>query len=122
MFQAEPNRMTLEEIRDCLDCTVLAGEDRLGIEVDTVVASDGMSVVLTGISRGSVLITGLANIQSVRTAHVADVAAIIYIRGIRPTEQTLELARQKKLVVLSTALGMFSCCGILYNNGLKGTI
>lgn len=122
MRHAESVRLSLAEIRDCLDCTVLHGDDRLDVKVDTVVASDGMSAVLAGLSRGALLITGLANIQSVRTAHVADVCAIVYIRGIRPAEQTIELARQKGIVMLSTGLGMFQCCGVLYNRGLKGVI
>jgi predicted transcriptional regulator len=122
MPQQKSVRLTLAEIREVLRCTVLAGEDRLSLTIDTVVASDGMSAVLAGGSRGSLLITGLANIQSVRTAHVADVAAIIYIRGVRPLEQTIELARQKGIVLLSTSLGMFHCCGILYSRGLKGVI
>jgi len=112
--------MKLAEIRDLLGCEVLAGEDQLDIEVDTAVAADGMSAVLAAPHPGALMITGLANIQSVRTADVAFVSAILYVRGTRPNEVAVEFARRKKIVVLSTGIGMFNACGILRNQGLKG--
>jgi predicted transcriptional regulator len=112
--------MTLAAIRDLLQCSVLAGGDNLEIEVDTAVASDGMSAVLAAPHPGAMLVTGLANIQSVRTADVAFISAILYVRGIRPNETAIEFARKKKVVLLSTTQGMFDSCGILRDHGLKG--
>jgi predicted transcriptional regulator len=112
--------MRLAAIRDLLQCTVLAGGEALDIEVDTAVAADGMSAVLAALHPGALLITGLANIQSVRTADVAFISAILYVRGSRPNETAIEFARKKKIVLLSTALGMFDTCGTLRNQGLKG--
>jgi len=110
----------LSEIRDILQCTVLTGGDNLSIEVETAAASDGMSEVLSYPHPGALLITGLTNIQSVRTADVADISAILYVRGKRPNERTIQLAREKKIVLIATALGMFETCGILRHHGLKG--
>jgi len=112
--------MRLREIRDLLQGTVLTGEDDLSMEVKTAAASDGMSEVLASPHPGALLITGLTNVQSVRTADVADMSAILYVRGKRPGEKTIELAREKKIVLIATALGMFDACGILRNHGLKG--
>jgi len=114
--------MRLAAIRELLQCAVLAGEDRLDVEVDTAVASDGMSPVLAALRPRAILITGLANIQSVRTAHVADISAILYVRGVRPDERGIALARQKRIVLLATAAGMFDSCGILRDQGLQGAI
>lgn len=114
--------MTLSAIRDLLGCAVLTGAERLDLEVDTAVAADGMSVVLAAPHPRALMITGLAHIQSVRTANVADMAAILYVRGIRPNEKAIEMAREKKIVLLATAAGMFDACGILRNEGLKGVI
>ena len=66
------------------------------------------------------MITGLTNVQSVRTADIANVRAIIYIRGKRPNETTLDLARKNNIPVLATTLGMFDVCGLLREKGLKG--
>jgi predicted transcriptional regulator len=58
----------------------------------------------------------------VRTAVVADVHAIVYVRGKQPAEPVLELASQKGIPVFTTKLGMFEACGILYATGLKGAM
>jgi len=112
--------MTLTEIRDVLQREVLAGEGHLSTDVDTVVASDGMSEILAFAHPGALMITGLTNVQSVRTADIANVRAIIYIRGKRPAEKAINLARENKIPVLATGLGMFDVCGILRERGLKG--
>lgn len=112
--------MKLAQIIDILSCEVLSGKDGSSIEVETVVASDGMSEILAFAHPGALMITGLTNIQSVRTADIANVRAIIYIRGKRPDEKTIKLAEVIGIPVLATHLGMFDVCGILRERGLKG--
>jgi len=118
----DTNPMTLEEIKNLLFCQVLTHDADLSVEVDTVLASDGMSEILAFHRPGALMITGLTNIQSVRTADIADVRAIVYIRGKRVNEKAMDLARQKKIPVLTTKLGMFDVCGILREHGMKGAM
>ena len=112
--------MKLAEIRDILECEILTGEDALSLDLETVVASDGMSEILAFAHPGALMITGLTNIQSVRTADIANVRAMIYIRGKRPAANTISLAQESGIPVLATRLGMFDVCGILRERGLKG--
>jgi len=112
--------MTLQEIRDLLKCEVLAGEDDLQVDVQQVVASDGMSEILAFAKSKELMITGLTNIQSIRTADIAGVSAVIYCRGKRPDKKVVEFAKQKRIPVFITNMVMFDICGILYNKGLKG--
>jgi len=112
--------MTLHEIRDILQCEVLAGEDDLQVDIQQVVASDGMSEILAFAKSKELMITGLTNIQSIRTADIAGVSAVIYCRGKRPDKKVIDFARQKRIPVLITNMVMFDICGILYNKGLKG--
>jgi predicted transcriptional regulator len=112
--------MRLDTIRDLLECEVLAGEEWLGAEIDTVVATDAMSAVLAAPHPQALLLTGLSNIQSVRTALIAYITAILFVRGARPNEAAIQLARDKKLVLLTTRHGMFECCGVLHEHGIKG--
>jgi predicted transcriptional regulator len=112
--------MKRAEIRDVLECEVLVGNDNLALDVATVVASDGMSEILAFARPGALMLTGLTNVQSVRTADIANVRAIIYVRGKRPDEKALNLARKQGIPVLATRLGMFDACGILRELGLKG--
>jgi len=114
--------MRLETLRNLLRCEVLTGADALDTKIDMAVASDAMSIVLASPHPRALMITGLTNIHSVRTAHIAHLPAIMYVRGSRPTEATVKLARDNKVVLLSTELGMFECCGILYSRGIRGGI
>ena len=112
--------MKLSRIKELLDCEVLYGSEVMDIDVTTCLGSDMMSDVLAFAEPWAILITGLTNAQSVRTANVADAAAIIYIRGKKPDEQTLELAEEMRIPILTTELGMFEACGMLFKEGLKG--
>ena len=114
--------MTLREIKNILQCQVLNDDTDLSTEVETVLASDGMSEILAFHRPAALMVTGLTNIQSARTAIIADARAIVYIRGKRPDEKAIALARQKKIPVLATKLGMFDVCGILREHGMKGAM
>ncbi len=112
--------MKLSEIRDLLNCEILAGEDDLSFDVHAVVASDGMSEILAFAKSRELMITGLTNIQSIRTADIAGVAAVLYCRGKRPDKKVIDFARLKRIPVLTTKMVMFDICGVLFNKGLKG--
>jgi len=112
--------MKLSEISDLIQCKVLSGEDDLSMDVHQVVASDGMSEILAFAKSKDLMITGLTNIQSIRTADIAGVSAVVYCRGKRPDKKVVEFAIQKGIPVLVTDMVMFDICGILYNKGLKG--
>jgi predicted transcriptional regulator len=113
--------MTLDEIAGVLSCETLSAADH-DVDVEAVVASDGMSEILAFSRPHALMLTGLTNIQSVRTAVVADVSAIVYVRDKRPDEKVLELAHKSDIPVLVTSLGMFDSCGILYEAGLEGVM
>jgi len=113
--------MRLDEVAAALGCETLCSVDHV-VDVEAVVASDGMSEILAFYRPHALMLTGLTNIQSVRTAVVADVHAIVYVRGKRPPQKVLDLAREKGIPVLVTPRGMFDCCGILYEAGLEGVL
>ena len=111
--------MKLTEIRDVLQCEVLADDGDLSSDVEMVVASDGMSEILAFARPGALMVTGLTNVQSARTADIAHVRAILYVRGKRPDQKAINLARQSRIPVLATKFGMFDVCGILRERGLR---
>jgi predicted transcriptional regulator len=112
--------MTLRDIKDLLKAEVISGEERLDDEVCCAGGSDLMSDVLAFSEPGLVLLTGLRNNQSVRTANIIDAKAIVYVRGKKPDAEGLELAEGMNIPILSTKLMMYCACGILYKNGLPG--
>jgi len=111
--------MRLTEIKELLKAEVITGDNRLDDEFEQVCGADLMSDVLAFATPGTILLTGLTNVQSVITAHVAEVGAIVYVRGKRPDEEAVKLARQKNLPLLASPLTMFEACGRLYKQGLK---
>ncbi len=112
--------MTVNDIKELLQADVLCGEEYLGNSVHTACGSDMMSDVLAYVKDQSVLLTGLCNPQAVRTAEMMDIVCLVFVRGKIPDQNIIELAGQREIVVLSTKLKMFTACGILYSNGLKG--
>ena len=112
--------MKLSRIKELLDCDVLSGANGLDIEILQCLGADMMSDVLAFAEPGSLLVTGLTNSQSVRTAEIADATAIIYLRGKRPERRVLELAEELSIPIMATKLGMFDVCGRLYAQGIKG--
>jgi predicted transcriptional regulator len=87
-------------------------------EVKGGCGADLMSDVLASIQPEAVLLTGLCNPQVVRTAQMADVAAIVFVRGKMPSAEVIDLANQEKIPLISTPYGMFELCGRLYQAGL----
>jgi predicted transcriptional regulator len=110
----------LEEVRQILDCRVLVGDEKLGEQVHVGCGADLMSDVLAFIKPGALLLTGLTNVQSVRTADIAGVRAIVYVRGKVPDKEAINLAKEMGVVLLTTNLLMYEACGKLYARGLCG--
>ena len=111
--------MKVSDIIDILKATVLV-EGNMEEEVKTACGSDMMSDVLAFVKDQSVLLTGLMNPQVVRTAEMMDMHCIVFVRGKQIDETVLELAEQKDITVLATPYRMFTACGLLYSNGLRG--
>ena len=112
--------MKLEEVKDILQAELLCGDDQQCTEIGMVSASDLMSDVLAFTKAGSLLLTGLANPQVIRTAEMVDICAICFVRGKKPEEDTIELAKEKEIPLLVTSLPMYEACGRLYKSGLAG--
>ena len=93
--------MTLRDIVDKLGATVPLGAERLDIEVEHAFASDLMSDVLT-LKDTPVLVTGLCNVQTIRTCDMANLDVVIFVRGKRPTEDMVELADENGMVLICT--------------------
>jgi predicted transcriptional regulator len=111
--------LNLEEICKLLKCEVLVGEDLNEVEAQGICAADLMSDVLAFTKPGSVLLTGLSNVQSVITTHVAEVVGVIYVRGKKPDAEAVKLAGQKGIPLLASPLSMYEACGRLWSKGVK---
>jgi predicted transcriptional regulator len=111
--------MRLRDVIRFTNAEVLSGEELLdSIDVEYAYGSDLMSDVLAFARPGSLLLTGLTNVQIMRTAQMLDIPAVVFVRGKRPQDAAISLAYQVKIPVILSRLSMFENCGILYREGL----
>ncbi|MDD2584061.1 MAG: DRTGG domain-containing protein [Bacteroidales bacterium] len=111
--------MLLSAICSIVEGTVICGDLRLNEEVTHAFSSDLMSDVLTLKRDNFLLITGLSNAQSIRTAEMSDAPYILLCRGKTVSKEMIELANENNIAIISSPFSMFKCSGLLYNAGLN---
>ena len=112
--------LTLEEVCKALDANVLTGEDSLQMMVFSACGSDLMSDVLAFTKERTLLLTGLTNLQVIRTADISDLSAIVFVRGKIPQSDLIAAAGERNIPLLVTRYTLYEACGLLYKKGLKG--
>ncbi len=112
--------MKLSQIVESLEAKVLTGDDLLEKDIDTCGASDLMSDILAGLSEGCILLTGLTTVQVIRTAMVAGVGAVVFVRGKTPPQEVIDLAKEQELPLITSPYSMFVSCGRLHACNLTG--
>ena len=110
--------MRLREIMTLAEARSLSLNLTPNLEVRCGFAADLMSDVLRYDLSQALLLSGLANPQIVRTAEMADVAVVLMVRGKIPPPETLDLAEEVGIPILTTELTMFETCGRLSAAGL----
>ena len=112
--------MTIKEILEILEAEIITGSEYLDMEIKIGCASDLMSDVLAFAKPDSILLTGLVNPQVVHTLDMADIKVVCFVRGKKPGEKMISMAKMLDIVVLITTLPMFESSGRLYKKGLPG--
>jgi len=116
---ADPDRpggtagLTLESIRAATGAEAVWCPDT-AVPVAGVVAADLMSDVLVDARPGFVLVTGLVNVQVIRTAAIADLAAVVFARGKAVPPEVVDLARQMRVPIFASRESLFGAAGRLY--------
>jgi len=112
--------MELRRLLDLLEARALSRDPDLEQLVKFGAAADLMSDVLAYAGPGSVLLTGLINPQVVRTAEMAGIRAVVFVRGKQPPDETILLAEEIGISLLGTRCTLFEACGRLHGAGLPG--
>lgn len=110
--------MNVEELIQIIQGDLINEQVDLTREVKGGCGADLMSDVLASIQPEAVLLTGLCNPQVIRTAQMADVSAIVLVRGKLPPAETVNLAKEEGIPLISSPFGMFELCGRLFLAGL----
>ena len=111
--------MTVREIARVLNAQWLCCEEEGDRVIHTGFASDMMSDVLAYVQEDTLLLTGLVNSQSIRTAEMLDLPCVVFVRGKNPHNDAILRAKQLGMPALSTQYTMFEACGRLFAAGLK---
>lgn len=106
--------MKINEIVELINGELLTDNKDYKKEIAGAMGADLMSDVLASILPEAVLLTGLCNPQVVRTAQIADIRAIIFVRGKYPDRETIRIANDENIPLITTTYGMFEACGILH--------
>lgn len=110
--------MTLEQVLSLLEGKLISEGADLSQEVETGCGADLMSDVLAFTHAGTLLMTGLTNPQVVRTAEMAGIKAIVFVRGKIPPAETVALAKEKGIPLLASKHTLYETCGRLFRAGL----
>jgi predicted transcriptional regulator len=110
--------MKIKELISLINGKVLTPDIDMNRDVSGGCGADLMSDVLASIQPDAVLLTGLCNPQVVRTAQMADITAVVIVRGKHIPSETISLAVNENIPLISSPFGMFELCGRLYKAGL----
>jgi hypothetical protein len=113
--------MDLAEVLQIIEGKVISKNVDLRQEVRLGGGADLMSDVLAFAQDGMLLMTGLTNPQVVRTAEMAGVVAIVFVRSKLPPPETVALAEVRGIPLLASKYTLFETCGRLYRAGLPAS-
>ncbi|MBN1486967.1 MAG: transcriptional regulator [Anaerolineae bacterium] len=113
--------MNLDQVIEAIEGQMITSIPYAHIDLEFGFGADLMSDVLVFVAKTkTIMITGLTNPQVIRTAEMADIPAIILVRGKYPPDGTIELAEKVRIPLIVSPYTMYETCGILYAAGLKG--
>ncbi len=102
---------------------VIGNKYLLKTDYTAAFATDLMSDALAMIQfspEATLLLTGLCNSQTLRTAEMLDMHMIVFVRDKHPVDDCVDLAREMELNLFTTNLTMYEACGVLYGAGMRG--
>lgn len=111
--------MTIQDISERVEGQIVCCEDRKNTNVDYGFSSDLMSDVLTLEKENLVLITGLSNLQTIRTSEMSDINCIIIARDKKVNKEIISLAKENNIVLIESPYSVFRISGELYKSGIK---
>ena len=112
------NSVKLTKIIELTEAKVVAGSSVDDHDLKKAFSSDLMSDVLTLDAEHILLITGLSNLQLIRTAEMADIEVVLLARNKKASPEMIELANENGLVLLETPYSIYRSSGNLFRNGL----
>jgi hypothetical protein len=111
--------LKVKDVIGLLNANIICGNKHLERDVECAFASDLMSDVLTVEMPNIMLITGMANIQTMRTAEMSDAHIVVLVRNKKATPEMIQIAHENDMVLMEYSGSLFRASGILYSAGIK---
>lgn len=107
--------MTVQELVDKLELTVLSGNNGLNREIDGCYISDLLSDVMGNAEAGNIWITLQTHKNVMAIASLKELSCIILVKGLIPNDETTEQSNEEDIPILQTKLSTFEIAGKVYN-------
>lgn len=111
--------MTLAAALEVLKAESLVAVTEGDVLLSGCFAADLMSDVLAFARPDSLLLTGLVTDQTIRTAAIRHLLAVVVIEGKEVGSDMIEAARDEGIPVYRTQLSKYEACGLLLKAGLR---
>jgi predicted transcriptional regulator len=113
--------MRIEKIIELIEGEIVTENPDNEIQISLAFCSDLMSDVLTINHHQDdiALLTGLANVQTIRTVEMAGLNLVILVRGKKANNDMIEIAKENDITIIETKYSAFRTSAILYNAGIK---
>ncbi len=88
-------------------------------ETEGVYISDMVSDIITGAKANGVLVTLQTHKSLIAAANLVDVAAVVFVRGKKPAEDVVDLAKKAGIGLFVTNMDTWSFATKLHELGIK---
>jgi predicted transcriptional regulator len=106
--------MKITDIIRTLGLKVISGENGLQKTATGGYVSDLLSDVIGNAREGNVWITMQTHHNVIAVASLKDLGAVIIVKGLKPSEETIKKSNDEGIPVLSTTEDTFTITGRLY--------
>jgi len=111
--------MKIRQIVELLEGKLLTSPEHMDYDIPCGFSCDLISDILMCVTEPTLILTGVVNHQIVRLADMIEIMGIVFVRGKRPPQERIEMARERDLPLVSTPYTMFKSSALLYNAGLR---
>ena len=111
--------MKIKDVISLVHGSAITGLENLENPVEIAFSSDLMSDVLTVKTDNMLLITGLVNAQSIRTAEMSDISCVVFVRNKKVTDEMIAIASESRITIIQSPYSMFKASGILFQAGIQ---
>ena len=110
--------MNIQSIADLVNGEIATNTNN-SQEIISGLTSDLMSDILTLETDNAILITGLNNMQTIRTAEMSDIQCVLIARDNKVSPEMIKLANQNNITVIESPFTVFRVSGLLFSNGIN---